>query len=77
MVAYIDTHRARFGVGPICRTLRASLAGGFITSRAYRQAKARAVPPMRARRETLARDIQMMHAHRFMAVYGYRCLSSF
>jgi transposase InsO family protein len=27
---------------------------------------------MRARHETLARDIQLMHAHRFMAAYRYR-----
>lgn len=72
MVAYIDTHRARFGVEPICRTLRAALDGGFLTARAYWQVKARAASRMRARRETLARDIQMIHAHRFMAVYGYR-----
>jgi transposase InsO family protein len=72
MVAYVDRHRARFGVGPICRTLRASLDGGFITARAYWQVKARAASVMRARHETLARDIQMVHGHRFMAVYGYR-----
>ena len=72
MVAYIDAHRARFGVEPICTVLRASLDGGFITARAYWQAKKRAVCRMRARHETLARDIQVMHAHRFMAVYGYR-----
>lgn len=72
MVAYIDRQRHRFGVGPICRVLRASLDGGFITPRAYWQVKARVASPMRARHETLARDIQTMHAHRFMAVYGYR-----
>ena len=72
MVAYIDTHRHRFGAGPICTVLRAALAGGFLTARAYWQAKKRAVCRIRARHETLARDIQVMHAHRFMAVYGYR-----
>ncbi len=72
MVAYIDAHRARFGVEPIRTVLRASLDGGFITARAYWQAKKRAVCRMRARHETPARDIQVMHAHRFMAVYGYR-----
>ena len=72
MVAYIDTHRHRFGAGPICTVLRAALAGGFLTARAYWQAKKRAVCRMRARHETLARDIQVMHAHRFQAVYVYR-----
>ena len=68
----MDAYRARFGVGPICRTLKASLDCGFITARAYWQAKRRASSMMRARHETLARDIHMIHAHRFQAVYGYR-----
>ena len=72
MIAYVDAYRARFGVGPICRTLKASLDCGFITARAYWQAKRRASSMMRARHETLARDIHMIHAHRFQAVYGYR-----
>jgi hypothetical protein len=57
MIAYVDTHRSRFGVEPICRTLRASLDCGFLTPRAYWQAKHRAASVMRARHETLARDI--------------------
>lgn len=72
MVEYIDTHRHRFGVGPIRTVPRAALAGGFLTARAYRQVKARAASRMRARHETPARDIMVIHAHRFMAVYGYR-----
>ncbi|QOL36734.1 IS3 family transposase [Bifidobacterium subtile] len=72
MIAYIDAHRARFGVEPICRTLRASLDCGFLTPRAYWQSKARAVSRMRARHEAMTRDIAVIHAHRFMAVYGYR-----
>jgi putative transposase len=72
MIAYVDTHRSRFGVEPICRTLRASLDCGFLTPRAYWQAKHRAASVMRARHETLARDIALIHAHRFQAVYGYR-----
>ena len=72
MIAYVDAYRARFGVGPIRRTLKASLDCGFITARAYWQAKRRASSMMRARHETLARDIHMIHAHRFQAVYGYR-----
>lgn len=72
MVEYIDVHRRRFGVGPICRTLKASLDCGFLTPRTYWQTKARAVSRMRARHEALARDVALIHAHRFMAVYGYR-----
>ena len=64
MIAYVDAYRARFGVGPICRTLKASLDCGFITARAYWQAKRRASSTMRARHETLARDIHMIHALR-------------
>ena len=56
MIAYIDAHRARFGVEPICRTLRASLDCGFLTPRAYWQSKARAVSRMRARHEAMTRD---------------------
>ncbi|KFI73924.1 transposase subunit B [Bifidobacterium minimum] len=60
------------GSGRSARSLRAALAGGFLTARAYWQAKKRAASRMRARHGTLARDIQVMHAHRFQAVYGYR-----
>lgn len=41
MVEYIDVHRVGFGVGPICRLLKASLDCVFFTSRAYWQAKTR------------------------------------
>ena len=41
MIAYIDEYRARFGIAPICQTLRASLEGGFIASRGYRLARSR------------------------------------
>jgi transposase len=54
-VAYVDVHRIRFGVGPICRTLRASLDCGLLTPRACWRAKARAGSRMRARHEALAR----------------------
>jgi hypothetical protein len=72
MIEYIDVHRRRFGVGPSRRTLRASPDCGFITPRTYWQTKARAISRMRARHEALSRDIALIHAHRFMAVYGYR-----
>lgn len=34
MVAYVDEHKGRFEVGPICRVLSESLDCGFITPRA-------------------------------------------
>jgi putative transposase len=72
MIAYVDAYKDRLGVEPICRTVQHALACGFITARGYFQAKKRTVSVMRARHETLARDVQLIHAHRFKAVYGYR-----
>lgn len=60
------------GAGLICRTLKASLDCGFLTPRACWQARVCAVSRMRERHEALARDVMMVHAHRFMTVYGYR-----
>jgi putative transposase len=61
---YIDEHRGRFGVGPICRTL------GVSASAYYQRAKGR-----RARRavedERLLGRIRELHANNYFA-YGYR-----
>ena len=43
--AYIDEHKGRFGVGPICRVLGKSLDCGFLTPRGYRMFRNR--PPSR------------------------------
>lgn len=40
MIRYIDTYKDRFKVENICTALQDNLAGGFITSRGYRAAKA-------------------------------------
>jgi putative transposase len=72
MIAYADAYRSRLGGEPIHGTLQRAPACGSITARGCRQAQARAVGGMRARHETLARDVQLIHAHRFQAVYGYR-----
>ena len=72
MAAYIDEHRSRFRVGPICRVLSESLDCGFLTPRGYRMFKSRPVSRMRARHEALARDVMDIHAGEFSAVYGYR-----
>ena len=71
MIAYIDEYRGRFGVEPICRTLRASLEGGFITSRGYRLAKSRPASARSIRDRTLAIELATIHAHNF-GVYGIR-----
>ena len=62
MIAYIDSHRERFGVEPICRALQ------FAPS-TYWSAKRRA-PSARARRdEVLKAEIARVHAENF-GVYG-------
>ena len=71
MIAYIDEYRGRFGVEPICRTLGASLEGGFITSRGYRLAKSRPASSRSIRDRILARKLATIHAHNF-GVYGIR-----
>ena len=70
MAAYIDEHRSRFKVGPICRVLSESLDCGFLAPRGYRMSRTRPVSRMRARHEALARDILRIHSDLFMAVYG-------
>ena len=72
MAAYIDEHKSRFKVGPICRVLSESLDCGVLTPRGYRMFKSRPVSRMRARHEALARDVMDIHAGEFSAVYGYR-----
>ena len=70
MAAYIDEHRSRFRVGPICRVLSESLDCGFLTPRGCRMFRTRPVSRMRAGHEALARDILQIHSDFFMAVYG-------
>ena len=70
MAAYIDEHRSRFRVGPICRVLSESLDCGFLTPRGYRMFRTRPVSRMRARREALARAVLQIRSDFFMAVYG-------
>ena len=70
MAAYIDEHRSRFRVGPICRVLSESLDCGFLTPRGYRMFRTRPVSRMRAGREALARAVLQIRSDFFMAVYG-------
>lgn len=73
MIAFIDKYRDRFGVEPICRTLRAHLAGGFITSRGYRAAQARPKSARQLRDEQLIPVVEDIYARNY-GVYGYRKL---
>jgi transposase InsO family protein len=70
MIRYIDTHRDRFGVELICRTLGAT-AGGFITSRGYRAARTRPQSDRAARVELLVGEIKQLHGENY-GVYGIR-----
>lgn len=70
MIRYIDMYRDRFGVELICRALSAT-AGGFITSRGYRAAKARPKSDRAIRDEILTREIHQLHGENY-GVYGIR-----
>lgn len=70
MAAYIDEHRSRFRVGPICRVLSESLGCGFLAPRGCRMFRTRPVSRMRAGREALARAVLQIRSDFFMAVYG-------
>ena len=49
MIRFIDEYRDRFSVEFICTTLKDNRVGGFITSRGYRQSKARGPSARRLR----------------------------
>jgi putative transposase len=61
---YVDEHRGRFGVEPICRTLGVSVSAYY--QRASGRRSARAVVD-----ERLLGRIRELHAANFYA-YGYR-----
>lgn len=71
MIRFIDEHKDRFGVEPICRTLAAHLEGGFITSRGYRAAKTRPTSARGVRDQQLIQVVREVHARNY-SVYGYR-----
>lgn len=71
MIRYIDMYKNRFGVENICTALQDNLAGGFITSRGYRAAKAR-VPSARALKDQfLIPELVKIHQENY-SVYGVR-----
>ncbi|WP_198154411.1 IS3 family transposase [Corynebacterium flavescens] len=71
MIRFIDENRNRFSVEFICKTLKNSRAGGFITSRGYRQSKARGLSARRLRDGVLVERISAVHRDNY-GVYGVR-----
>lgn len=61
MIRFIDQYRDRFLTRVICQTLKAHRAGGFITTRGYRQAKARGPSARGLRDATLVEGIKTVH----------------
>ena len=71
MIRFIDKYRNRFSVEFICKTLKNNRAGGFITSRGYRQSKARGLSARRLRDAVLIDRIRTVHRDNY-GVYGVR-----
>lgn len=71
MIQFIDKHRDCFSIEFICTTLNIHRAGGFITSRGYRQSKARGLSSRRLRDVALVECIRKLHAENY-GVYGVR-----
>ena len=71
MIRFIDEYRNRFSVEFICKTLKNNRAGGFITSRGYRQSKARGLSARRLRDAVLVERIRTVHRDNY-GVYGVR-----
>lgn len=70
MIRFIDEHKDRFGVEPICRVLRPAVQG-FLTSRGYRAAKTRTPSARALRDDLLVPEIARLHAENY-GVYGRR-----
>ena len=71
MIRFIDEYRDRFSIEFICSTLRINREGDFITSRGYRQSRARGPSARRLRDAVLAEHIREVHADNY-GVYGIR-----
>ena len=71
MIGFIDEYRNRFSVEFICKTLKNNRAGGFITSRGYRQSRARGLSARRLRDAVLVERISAVHRDNY-GVYGVR-----
>ena len=73
MIRFIDEYRNCFSVEFICKTLKDNRAGGFITSRGYRQSKARGLSARRLRDAVLVERISAVHRDNY-GVYGVRIM---
>ena len=62
MIRFIDEYRDRFTVEFICQTLRNHREGGFITSRGYRQSKARGLSARSLRDAALVERLREVYA---------------
>lgn len=71
MIQFIDEYRDRFSIEFICETLNIHRVGGFITSRGYRQSKARGMSTRSLRDAALVAHIVEVHEANF-GVYGIR-----
>ena len=71
MIQFIDKHPDCFSIEFICKTLNTHRKGGFITSRGYRQSKARGLSSRRLRDVALVERIREVHAENY-GVYGVR-----
>ncbi|CAI36542.1 transposase for IS3504j [Corynebacterium jeikeium K411] len=71
MIRFIDEYRNRFSVEFICKTLKDNRAGGFITSRGYRQSRARGLSARCLRDAVLVERIGAIHRDNY-GVYGVR-----
>ncbi|MCT1428992.1 IS3 family transposase [Corynebacterium sp. p3-SID1241] len=71
MIRFIDEYRSIFSVEFICKALKNNRAGGFITSRGYRQSKARGLSARRLRDAELVERISAVHRDNY-SVYGVR-----
>ena len=69
LVDYIDQHRGRFGVEPICAVLKD--AGVQIAPSTYYAAKTRAPSARSVRDDALIEDIRVAHQAN-LGVYGVR-----
>ena len=71
MIRFIDEYRVRFSVEFICKTLKNNRAGGFITSRGYRQSKAHGLSARRRLDAVLIERISAVHRDNY-GLYGVR-----
>lgn len=71
MIAFIDQYRDRFSVEFICSTLKREREDGFLSARAYRDAKARPASQRSQRDGQLVELVIEIHAQNY-SVYGVR-----